>query len=75
MRPPTVELVPPKNSIQEQLFRLLHEIKGLILRAKELTILGGTVNGWLLQAVPSVCSLTSKNNKQDADYVHSIPIN
>lgn len=24
---------------------------------------------------PAVHSLTSKNNKQDADYVHSIPIN
>lgn len=77
MRPPTLELVPPKNSIQVQLFKLLHEIKGLILRAKELTILGGTVNGWLPQVVPLVWSTQScrKNNKQDAEYVHSILIN
>lgn len=60
MRPPTLELVPPKNSVQEQLFKLLHEIKGLILRAKELPILGGTVNGWLPQVVPLVCSTQSR---------------
>jgi len=77
MRPPTLELVPPKNSIQAQLFKLINEIKGLILRAKELTILGETVNGLLLQVVPLVCSILShkKNNKQDTEYVHSISIN
>lgn len=63
MRPPTLELVPPKNSIQEQLFKLINEIKGLILRAKEPTILGGTVNGWLLQVVPLGYSIQSHKKK------------
>lgn len=56
-------LVPPKNSIQEQLFKLINEIKGLILRAKELRILGGTVNGWWLWAVPLVCSIQQKKSQ------------
>lgn len=77
MRPPTLELVPPKNSIQEQLFKLINEIKGLILWGKELIILGGTLMGGYYMLSPwfAVYSLARKNNKPDTEYVHSIPIN
>lgn len=68
-------LVPPKNSIQEQLFKLINEIKGLILRARELRVLGGTVKGWWLWAVPLVCSTQQKKSRAGTEFVRSIPIN